>query len=471
MAAVAALTAVFVNLGFNQDAARVLTDVNKENITIDTLKDFDDAGVKTLCSSLRKPGGVIVQPVRGAGRGDGGVVPNRGVYVSALAERNMEAACYMAVHYARTMRTLTAQDITLVNVRRYAQYKQAEDAFNERDEVLKLEKPEKVIEFIDDWPEYLALVNGQNGCPLSYVIRADVNIPNEANDPPFGEPGSVYASIRDEMVARAGHNSTNFRVDNAKVYELLNQAVSGHAHVKTWIKSYAATRDGRGAWFAFKAHYRGSSEMEAIETAAEKKLDTLIYRGEKHRYNFETHVSNHMKAHIELEKATGMPMPEKTKVRRLLKSLQAPTMSVPSATIQATESLKSSFDASVNYLRAFISSTEVADTRNVSDIGTKKKNKKGGNGQKKGGGNKKSKGGGNKSDNQPQDRYYKRDEWLKLSQEDRDKIIQMRKKRKVSATKTPDDDDDSDTDRITQSQKKKKKQKKSVKDDKGDNDD
>jgi hypothetical protein len=85
--------------------------------------------------------------------------------------------------------------------------------------------------------------------------------------------------------------------------------VTEHKNVKTWIKPYATLRDGRGAWLSFKAHYRGTSELEAIETAAENRLETLIYREEKPRYNFETHVSMRRKSHGELEKAIEQVLP------------------------------------------------------------------------------------------------------------------------------------------------------------------
>jgi hypothetical protein len=70
------------------------------------------------------------------------------------------------------------------------------------------------------------------------------------------------------------------------VFKLLNEAVGDHQNVKMWIKSYAKDRHGHGAWFAFKAHYGGSSELEASDTAAEHCLDTLSYRGETPCYNF-----------------------------------------------------------------------------------------------------------------------------------------------------------------------------------------
>jgi hypothetical protein len=274
--------------------------------------------------------------------------------------------------------------------------------------------------------------------------------------------------MRDELVARASHSSTFFRVDNAKVYELLNEAVSSHPDVKTWIKPYASRKDGRGAWEAFKLHYRGSSAMETIEVGAEKQLDTLIYRGEKHRYTFETHVSKHRKAHIDIEKATGTALPENNKVRKLLKSLQAPTLEIPKATIQATDNLKASFDSCVNYLRSFISINDTSDSRNISDLNTKKKRKKGDKEGKKG---KRKKGGGNKGEGGKDDTWVKRGEWEKLSQDQRDKVIKARAKRKLAAIKTPKkprDEDKPELDQITQSQKKQKKHKKRQKDESSD---
>ena len=245
------------------------------------------------------------------------------------------------------------------------------------------------MDFLDDWPEHLALYDGQNGRPLAYVIREEKEVPAERTDPAFGEIGSPYSSLRDEILGRASLDGAQYQVDNARVFELLNDAVSEHKHVKTWIKPYAVARNGRDAWFAFKAHYRGSSELEAIEIAAEHKLENLVYRGEKQRYKFETHVSMHRKAHQELEKATGIEMPESTKVRRLLKSLQVPALAVPEATIRAQIELRSDFDACVNYLKAFLTTTDQDDTRNVASIDTKGKyTKKGRGGNGRGGSHK-----------------------------------------------------------------------------------
>jgi hypothetical protein len=435
MAAPVALNAAFMRMGFSQESSAILADVNKENLTIASLQYLDDKGIKTLCASLRKPGGTMAGPIP-AGGGVALQIPNPGVYVSTRAEMNMAAVCYMARHHARTTRTMEAGDITLATIQTFTQYKEAEEAYKEPTDAMKLKGPEKIIDFIDDWPEHIALYNGQNGRPLSYVLRETVDIPDEVADPTFGEFATVYGSLRDEIAARAEHATPQFQVDNAKVFELLNDAIGSHKHVKTWIKSFTRARDGRGAWIAFKAHYRGSNEIEAIEAAAEKALETGHYTGEKPRYNFETHVSKHLKAHLDIEKATGTALAENTKVRKLLYSLRCATMNVPIATIRAQENLRNSFDESINYLRAFILSTSHGDDRNVSGVSARSTTFK-----RKDGYDKTKKGKvGNNNGNKPLDRYYKPDEWWKLSEEVRAKILVLRKNRNraVGATTSSD---------------------------------
>jgi hypothetical protein len=97
------------------------------------------------------------------GQGQGAVartIPEPGIYVSPRAEMNLKSAWFLAMHYQPTSSTLTTADLTLERVHWHAQYKEADEDYKKADEVLKLEKPEKNMDFIDDWPEHLALYNG-----------------------------------------------------------------------------------------------------------------------------------------------------------------------------------------------------------------------------------------------------------------------------------------------------------------------
>jgi hypothetical protein len=91
----------------------------------------------------------------------------------------------------------------------------------------------------------------------------------------------MYGQPRDEIAAQAAHGTPQFQVDNAEVFEMLNDAIGTHKNVKTWIKGFTREHNGCGLWFEFKAHYPGSSKLEAMEAAAEKAMDTDNYTGEK----------------------------------------------------------------------------------------------------------------------------------------------------------------------------------------------
>jgi hypothetical protein len=120
---------------------------------------------------------------------------------------------------------------------------------------------------------------------------------------------------------------------------------------------------------------------------------------------------------LELEKATGQLIPGLTKVRHLLKSLQASTIEIPVGTIRAIEDFCTDFDASVNYLRAFISSSNYSEVQNVAGFDRAKAGKNScGN---KRNDNKKRTGGTGQGKSKALVQYYKPDEWWKLDQKAR----------------------------------------------------
>jgi hypothetical protein len=86
-----------------------------------------------------------------------------------------------------------------------------------------------------------------------YVLCNDAVVPLEGNDPAFGSMNTVYGSLRNKIAARAVHGTPQFQVANAKVFELLNNAIGLHKHVKTWIKAFTKACNGWGAWLAYKA--------------------------------------------------------------------------------------------------------------------------------------------------------------------------------------------------------------------------
>ena len=113
-------------------------------------------------------------------------------------------------------------------------------------------------------------------------------------------------------------------------------------------------------------------------------------------------------------------------------SLQHATMSVGVATIRAQDDLRGDFDASVNYLRAFIIANDVGETRSISEVKSDKFNGK----KRKGADNDRGGKGGNKKKQvswKGLDRFYPTEEWWALPQAERDAVLKARANQQVSS--------------------------------------
>ena len=339
---------VLVECAISGDTNEAIRDPAGVNITINDLARMTDEDVDDLAEAIRKPGGTKLNPRRAVLRAEtdrwdtefeGAIndvarahlgprppgeltvperVPNLGCRISVKGLKLLKGAVYLAKHRHNCGHGVAAANFTAAMIRRWLTYKNDYAGKDEPEEQPKLTKadPTMIIEFIEEFEQTLFSYEGKAGA-LSYIVRTTA-IPDPVEDPMFGEPNSIYTSPRHEMAARVSVDSTvnmHFNTDNGRVFDLLNDAVKDHQRVQTWIKSFLAKRDGRGACIAFKVHYLGSLQMDTIASTAEDKLLMSQYHGKRPRYNFECYVSVHQKAHIDIEKATGMPLSGRDKVR------------------------------------------------------------------------------------------------------------------------------------------------------------
>jgi hypothetical protein len=450
-----AFRSALMRLGFPNAARVAMTDEDRENVTVEILADLDDNTIEGICNTIKSPGGLINNPAALDANGLAiANVPvqirNPGAYVPGRAEEAMQIACYMARHYVRTGRIITAQHITMARINRFKTYRATEREHKDPADLMELAKPEKVQDFIDEFPEHLFAYDGQDGRPLSYVIRDTVAVPDEGDDPLFGEDDCEYSSLRDEITARAAHGDAQFQIDNARLFDKLKEAVLQYKTVYAWIKPFARGKDGRGAWLAFKAHYLGSSQLDTMANKAESRLENATYHGEKPCYSFETHVSIHQQAHKQINLATGTTWTTREKVRKLPLSIQAKDMMVAVATVKANPALRGSWAETVNFLRDFVGPVP-SEQRNISDISAEHRYRQGGRDGRGGrGGGRGNRGGryGARGDraadaerSKVEDRYYKRSEWIKLEPDEQQEIRDLREgrpdanKRKAAAVK------------------------------------
>ena len=345
---------VLQRVGFNANARAILTDPDREDVTLVSLSDMVDDDVDAMIVTLRK----IIQDVG---------PPPRHIYVKATAIENLKTVAYVCRHFRRTGRTVTHQIFDRNFINDWKQQRKIEEDYDDLDqsEYPKLAKSDNatIFEFIEDFPEQLACITGIGGRPLAYVLREDEAVPAEADDPLYGVADSQYTSVRKEVIAHAELAGHHFRQDNERVFEILKNSIAEFEEVKVWIKGFIRAKNGRGAWTAFKNHYLGTAQMDGIANRADDRIESLNYSGEKQRYNFETHVSNFKKAHLDLAKA-GQEPDGRTKVRKFLQSITASNMQTAVSVVRSREDYLTDFEATVNYLRQFVATA--SSTRNIS---------------------------------------------------------------------------------------------------------
>jgi hypothetical protein len=82
-----------------------------------------------------------------------------------------------------------------------------------------------------DWPrtlenirEYLASQYGVTGATLDYVVRAEISVKPEEEDPPEN-----YETVDQEMTARAPHAGRPFVNDRRKVWDIMSNICGKHS--------------------------------------------------------------------------------------------------------------------------------------------------------------------------------------------------------------------------------------------------
>ncbi len=395
-----------MRLGFTQDAAAYI--VNNQGLDAEAeFRVLEDDDVEQVCKVTRPPGGTIDD-------GAGNEVPNPGIPISLRAELNLKTACYWMRFRQRTSRTTDAADIQLAAVRNIREHR-------------KWEKTHENVEAptIDakDWPktiesirEYLRGTLGDTKNPLAYVIRAEIPIQ--------ADPEDGYPSKLDELIARApirvGENFTaTYQADNLKVWELLSALTRAH-ECWTYVKANGAqtSRNGCQAFYNLKDHYLGRSMVDNQSSAAENKLKTTTYSGEKKRWNFDKFVRIHLEQHAVLEGLTEhgyAGIDPRSKVRHLLSGIKTSDLDSVKTQIMASQELRGDFDRCVNLFKDFIEQQEAmrnAQSVTIAAVNTEHEEE-----------------GSVKPDMSVEDRYYSKQEYLKLSAPQRLALRLKRKKR------------------------------------------
>ena len=126
---------------------------------------------------------------------------------------------------------------------------------------------------------------------MGYLIREEINLLPEADDPP-----TKFSTIEDEMIARAliesapGILTGTSKVDNKSLWDKLVDLLRD---TKAWvhIKAHQRACDGRGAYLSLKDFYHGPNMVNELASGAEVYITKDRYTGETKRGTFDLYVA------------------------------------------------------------------------------------------------------------------------------------------------------------------------------------
>ena len=319
-------------------------------IDVEDLKEFKDKDWTTVASNLKKPPQILDAA--------GNLVNQPAFQLSARSFKRLKIASNAMRYFANVGRNLT---IAMVRWPVLEDFEvQWDSLITSRDstskpEIFKMTKGLTFQKWAESFGLWLGTRFGEKDIPLPYVIRPVAAVPAlvdlAANKPHAAEYGSIEA----EMIARASHDDSMYKKDNAVVYDRIEEALRGTGYV-TSLAPYRKSKDGRGAWMALMGQYAGKAMWDKLQKEQESILHTRRWTG-TNPTTLKQHCDIHRKAFVQLEQASEhvqIQLPSaRTRVTYLLDSLDTkdPDVLAALAHIRALSGgMREDFEATVAYL-------------------------------------------------------------------------------------------------------------------------
>ena len=292
---------------------------------VDDLEDFDHDALKQLADNLRRPGGqVLIDPTNPAL----GMMATPAFVFGAKSQTRLKVACNLVRYYRTVGRPTTAANVRWNEV--IKNFKIQWDALQRRKDEVRPDTPMitkslAILKWIPAFEDHLSRCIGVRDIPLSYVIRAEVDVPAAAPALATNQPHSeTYGSVVAELVARASHAHAAYADDNEEVYFMVEEATRSTQYAAS-IRPFTRTKNGRGAMSALKAQFAGIDKWTVVIKDNENLLHARKWKGTGN-FTLEHFIAQHRNAYVTITHAAEQvpyQLPnEATRVRYLLEGIE-----------------------------------------------------------------------------------------------------------------------------------------------------
>jgi hypothetical protein len=239
----------------------------------------------------------------------------------------------------------------------------------------------------------------------------------------------VYQDHDARLVATTLLQGDWFTLDNHRVYdEFKNLVVKGPGW--SFVKVFDRTKDGRNAVLTLKRQCEGISVIQTRKAAAYARIASARFNGQKRGFTFDTYVELHQTAYNTLSELNEA-VPETKKVTDFLAGIGDPRLTNVKDLVLADPAKLQDFEACQQFLKTLIynKTTQEKHERHIGALsgGSKTNNKP----AKRGGGKRA------RTDEKNLVHSYSREEWIKLSDEQRAKIKALHNAKKAVTPTEP----------------------------------
>jgi hypothetical protein len=231
----------------------------------------------------------------------------------------------------------------------------------------KLKRQKDWIAWSRGLRNYLSTMYGQDGVPLSYVIRED-DAPDYAIE---SQPDFDFEQLTIDCAPLTG---IVYKTDARKVHQLIHGFVQGETS-ETWIKPREKRQNGRLDFQALQAHYGGEGNKSVRIKEAEVLRTTLTYKNER-AMSFEKFLTN-MQAMFTGFEDNDEVLTNAQKIRLLFQKVQSPSLTQVKSALKVQSDLDVggtivTYDFIANSLAVEAASlSEYVSNRQASGIGIK----------------------------------------------------------------------------------------------------
>ena len=174
MAAVAVMRTYFRDvINVSAETARNIIDQGLGEF--DSLVEFTEAYMKTLCTTIRRPDRMINNP-RANIADQPPTISDPGHLISMVAEKSLLMTAYAEMYQAYTSRPIDSQFMTRALIMSLAPLREQELGYSKPRAIDKPLRDTSMSKWLKSIHDYLLKFRRVNKCPLAYVARSQVAV-------------------------------------------------------------------------------------------------------------------------------------------------------------------------------------------------------------------------------------------------------------------------------------------------------